>query len=247
MPKNLYKNRNIFNKRIDDFIEEYPGIDNQVFSGSNIKAIMYLPLLTLGSAAKKESSKIKVFGDLQTISISSTRSVNPVRVFGNSAPIGWCKGAITFAGTMVFATINQGAFTDIYDVDLAESYINGSTNMLPHYLPPFSIVLTVTNESGAACIRVINNIIITNIGSVYSIDDLYVEEQYTFVATDSTPLIPVNQSQIQLPEITSTVSRFGKNVSTLVEESMNKAYGSILSLYENYKLYTDTENKRSRI
>lgn len=242
MPRKFFSQRNVYNQNILNYIEDNKNSNNQVFSGPGITAAMYMPLMTIGSASYKNTPKMKVFGDLQTISVSSTRSINPVRVFGNSKPIGWCKGAITFAGTMVFATINQGAFTDIYDVDIAESYINGSSGLLAHYLPPFSIVITTTNESGAACIRVINNIIITNVGSVYSIDDLYIEEQYTFVATDMTPLIPTNLSAIDLGAVADGLGRFGKNVSTMVEESMNKAYGSILSSYNTMKDFYETTN-----
>lgn len=243
MAKKYLSQRNVYNENILNYLEDNKNSNNQVFSGPGITAAMYMPLMTLGSTTNKEIPKMKVFGDLQTISVSSTRSINPVRVFGNSKPIGWCKGAITFAGTMVFATINQGAFTDLYDIDMAESYINGSSGMLAHYLPPFSVVLTTTNESGAACIRVINNIIITNIGSVYSVDDLYIEEQYTFVATDMTPLIPTNLSAIDLGAVADGIGRFGKNVSTMVEESMKKAYGSIVSSYNTMRDFYTTVNQ----
>lgn len=231
--------RNIFNPNIDNYIDPWKNSENQVFSGPGIEAVIYMPLLTLGNAVGKDKPKVVKLGNLQTISISSTRSISPVRVFGQSNAIAYTKGAITFAGTMVFATINQGAFTDIYDIDLAESYVNGSTNALVHYLPPFSIVLTVTNESGAAGIQVINNITITNSGAVYSIDDLYLEEQYTYVATNISPFIPIPMSQVNLENYLNSaaegISRFGKNVSNVIEENLGAAYGKTIDFFKKYE------------
>jgi hypothetical protein len=227
----IMSERNVINDTVKRQLGSFAGSEHQTFSGTDIKVIMYLPLLTTNSIIGKDKPKIKVFADLQTITISSTRSVSPVRVFGRSNPIAFTKGATTFAGTMVFATINKDAFSDIYDTDLAESYLNASTSIIAHQLPPFSVVITASNEMGAACIQVINGITITNYGTTYSVDDLYCETQFTYVATDMSPLIPASTPK-DYSTIAPAVARYGKNITTLVEENLSKSYTSALDWYK---------------
>lgn len=150
----------------------------QAFAGTDIQAIMYMPLLTLGDATNSGQKKFKVFAELQTISISSTRSVSPVRVLGRSSPIGYTRGASTIAGTMVFASINADAFSEVYDISIAENISSATTSLVSDQLPPFSIVITAANESGGVALQLINGITLTNYGTTYSIDDLYTETSY---------------------------------------------------------------------
>lgn len=213
--------RNIINDSVRRDLGEYKNSEFQSFSGTDIKAVMYLPLITTNYLNGKDKTKVKVFADLQTLTVSSTRSISPVRVFGRSNPIAFTKGAITYAGTMVFATINRDAFSDVYDTDIAESYLNTSTSDSVHQLPPFSIVITASNETGAAGIQIIHGITITNYGTTYSVDDLYTETSFTYIATDVSPLAGPRDFSSALA---SEVGRYGKNLTTLVGESMDKAY-----------------------
>lgn len=233
--------RNVVNLRVKNALGHFAGSDYQTFSGTDIKAVMYLPLLTMNSALGKNTPKIKVFADLQTISISSTRSVSPVRVFGKSNPIAYTKGATTFAGTMVFATINRDAFSEIYDTDLAESYQNAANSIIAHQLPPFSIVITASNEKGAAGIQVIHGIVITNYGTTYSVDDLYTETSYTYIATDISPLVPAT-SDVTNYTMSDAQYAAAKTITQLVTDSAGKAYGGILSSNVYRTLYNRNNN-----
>ncbi len=197
---------------------------NQSFSGADIKAVIYLPLLTKASITGKDNLKFKVFADLQTISISSTRSVSPVRVFGRSSPIAYTRGARTFAGSLVFATIRKDPFTDVVDAAVTESFVNASTSLVADQLPPFSVVITACTELGATAIQVIHGITITNYGTTYSIDDMYTETTYTYVATDVTPLYEPNRSS---KDLAKTVNSAFSSVSQFVEASLGKAYGTV--------------------
>ena len=200
----------------------------QTFSGSDIKAVMYLPLLTKNSHTLDgaQTKKFKVFADLQTISISSTRSVSPVRVFGRSSPIGYTRGARTFAGSLVFATIRKDPFVDVADADVAESFVNASSSLIADQLPPFSVVITASNETGAAAIQIIHGITITNYGTVYSVDDLYTETTYTYVATDVQVLVPGTVKA----RPTAAQQEGYNNITKLVQESLGTAYGTVQQL-----------------
>jgi hypothetical protein len=212
--------------------EEY-----QTFAGPDIKAAIYLPLLTKGSLVGEDSRKFKIFADLQTISISSTRSVSPIRVFGRSSPIGYTRGARTFAGSLVFATIKKDPFNDVVDVGIGESFANATTSLVADQLPPFSIVITACTEAGAVASQIIHGITITNYGTTYSVDDLYTETTYTYVATDVMPLTAGSSYQ----NITKQAIRYGElgakaafsSLSKLVEDSMGAAYNKLVSIQQN--------------
>lgn len=150
----------------------------QSYSGIDISCYVYFPDITKSSLTRDSRKKTKLFAELQTLSISSTRSISPVRVLGRSSPLAYTRGARSFAGTMVFASVNQDVFADIYDESIAESTLYSSSSMVADQLPPFSIVITAANEKGGAAIQVVHGITIVNYGTTYSIDDLYTEVTY---------------------------------------------------------------------
>ncbi len=102
----------------------------------------------------------------------------------------------TIAGTMVFAALTRDAFTDVYDESITESYTNSLKLFTPDQLPPFSIIITMTAEKGGTAYQIINGITLVNYGTTYSIDDLYTEVVYTYVATECTPLISTQEARI---------------------------------------------------
>tara|TARA_R110002074_G_scaffold402324_1_gene607034 strand:+ start:73447 stop:74190 length:744 start_codon:yes stop_codon:yes gene_type:complete len=198
----------------------------QSYSGTDISAFIYLPLLAKSSMKGKAPKKSKLFATLQTMSISSTRSVSPVRVFGRSSPLAYTRGARTIAGTLVFASVNEDVFQDIYDEGIAESTLASSSSLLSDQLPPFSIVITAANEKGAAAIHAVHGITLVNYGTTYSIDDLYTEVTYTYVATDVVPLISTSVSSARSKRDDQLPSSSYPNVSDLVQKNIKKAYGT---------------------
>lgn len=62
----------------------------------------------------------------------------------------------------------------------------------PYYadqIPPFNITLAAANEYGALSVKRILGVELLNEGSGCSIDDIVIEQQYTFVAREMTPWI----------------------------------------------------------
>lgn len=220
--------------------EEY-----QTFAGPDIKAIMYLPLLTKGTLIGNNSPKFKIFADLQTISISSTRSVSPVRVFGRSSPLGYTRGARTFAGSLVFATIKKDPFLDVIDAGISESFVNATTSLVADQLPPFSIIVTACNEAGAAASQVIHGITITNYGTTYSVDDLYTETTYTYVATDVMPLSVNNVRQDVKSASTQSISF--TSVTDEIERSLGTAYSKTYGNYNKYVYSSEIQERFARL
>lgn len=202
--------------------------DFQGFSGTDIHAVLYLPLLTKGTITGKEQSKIKVFGTLQTISISSTRSVSPIRVLGRSSPKAYSRGARTFAGTMVFASLNSDVFNDVYDIGIAENTYAASTSLVADQLPPFSIVISAVNESGGAAIHIVHGITLTNYGTTYSIDDLYTETTYSYVATDVIPMIAdsMSSARAKIGGAFEQLSGGTQTVSQHLRDKLRRSFGT---------------------
>lgn len=202
-----------------------PGKEFNSYSGIDISCFIYFPDLTKSSLTQDTRKKSKLFAELQTLSISSTRSVSPVRALGRSSPLAFTRGARTFAGTMVFASVNQDVFADVYDESIAESTMYSSSSIVSDQLPPFSIVITAANEKGGAAIQVIHGVTLVNYGTTYSIDDLYTEVVYSYVATD---VLPLSSTSISLTRATQGIASTAgqQNVSDIIQKEMGRAYGS---------------------
>ena len=198
------------------------------YSGADIAAYFYIP-----TRDSLHSNKIsyKKFAEMQTISVSSTRSLSPVRVLGRSNPIEYTRGGRTFAGTMVFATFEQDAFADVYRSDIAESAMETNTSMFVDQLPPFTIVITASNELGSVAQQIISGITIVNYGVTYSIDDVYTESTYTYVATDVTPLLTVPQNR------GDSNGGFVKTPFQILQDQYTSAYGTRESTYKRSPSY----------
>lgn len=146
------------------------------------------------------------WGTIQTITISSARSVVQVRGLGSVSPIGITRGARTYAGSLVFAMINQTALAEA--VRKWSTYLSDNPEALrfrydgkfhPDNLPPFKIVVTglqerSTNISGqdvalnsSGVVQVLHDVVLTNYGTTYSVQDLMTEETFGYIAGSVTP------------------------------------------------------------
>lgn len=235
-----YANSNI-RKIISDQIKGQG--DWQSFSGTDIKAFIYLPSISKNVLNNDAAPKTKLFAELQTLSISSTRSVSPVRVLGRSNPKAYTRGARTIAGTLVFAHVNRDPFQEVYDEDILENTVYSSSSLVSDQLPPFTIVLTAANEKGAVAVQAIHGVTLVNYGTTYSIDDLYTELVYSYVATDMTTLTDKGFSLS--PKMGPFLGDGYKDITTKIEDSMKKAYGSSESITDKIKALKNKNDKEA--
>lgn len=126
---------------------------------------------------------------MQTITISSTTSVNPVRQLGHRKVKSYTKGARTFAGSMIFTVIDKDPFQELFAFDALNTAVRSDGKWHIDMLPPFDAIITGVNEGGAAGVQIIQGITLTNTGTTYSVDDMYTESTYTYVAEHVTPFI----------------------------------------------------------
>jgi hypothetical protein len=194
------------------------------YSGADIIAHAVIPLLQDPTSVPGKNRSI-LLNTLQTISITSARSLSPVRVLGRGFPISYTRGGRTVAGTMVFASLDRDAFHDIYRASLAESHLDSKSYLFVDQLPPFNIVITASNEMGGISRQVISDITLANYGQTYSIDDVYTEITYTYVAKSATPLTP------DADIIGAMNYPFYKSPLDLIQEYWGRRYGSAQDIF----------------
>lgn len=198
----------------------------QSFAGTDISVFGYIANEYINSSLTKSQNRGFVpFSQIQTLSISSTRSVSPVRVLGRSSPLAYTRGARTFAGTMVFASINHDVFKELYALSATESSMYHSTSITSDQIPPFNIVIVAANEKGAACTQAVYDVTLVNYGTTYSIDDLYTEVTYTYVARDVSPFSNLSISLTSAAYRGQTVSQSLKTISDLASQGYDSNVG----------------------
>lgn len=125
-----------------------------------------------------------------TITVSIFREVSPVRAAGYINPKGFALGKRTIAGTLI---LTQGTL-DVF-VEFLQSVVVADSSKDTYFtkldqLPPFNITMVFTNEAGYASQRTLLGVKFVSDGTVYSIQDMMVEQSLSFMATDFTLLLP---------------------------------------------------------
>lgn len=146
---------------------------NESFSGCDMVATILIP--SLGNTPY-------VIGEIQTISYSIHMDRQPVRAIGDINVKDYVMGPRTIAGSLVFAVFNKH-FANRILKDVSNSITTGYSFLIDE-IPPFNIVISLANEYGVKSKMVIYGIRLINEGQVMSINDIYTENTYQFVATD---------------------------------------------------------------
>ena len=131
------------------------------------------------------AEKVYTLGSLQTLSVSTHQDKKPVRVIGSANALDYVLGQRTIAGSLVFAVFDQHFATEMFN-DLSEA--TGKSFFLPDELPGLDITISFANEYGRQSRMAIYGVRIVNEGQVMSINDLYTENTYQFVALSMEPL-----------------------------------------------------------
>jgi len=157
------------------------------FTGADIVAYIHIPsqedTANQAGASQQTSPIIGILGNIQTISYSTFREVNPVRSLGKVYPDSYTRGPRTIAGTIIWTVMDQYVLAQALKYSSPDS-IYSATSMLIDQIPPFNIIITMSNEYGDAASMGLYGIRIVNEGSTYSIDDMITEQTNTFVAAD---------------------------------------------------------------
>lgn len=131
------------------------------------------------------NEKVYSLGSIQTLSVSTHQDKRPVRVIGSANAKDYTLGQRTVAGSLVFAVFDQHFATEMFK-DLQAA--TGKSFIMPDELPGLDITITFANEYGRSSRMAIYGVRIINEGQVMSVNDLYTENTYQFVALSMEPL-----------------------------------------------------------
>lgn len=140
------------------------------FSGTDTLAFILLP-----------GSKPVVLGALTTISYSMFRNKKPVINIGRTNINGVTRGSRIFAGTMIFTVINQHW---LREVQTELPWLANIKELKVDELPLFDVMIVSANEYGSSVSMYIYGIDFTDEAQTISVEDLFTENTFSFVARD---------------------------------------------------------------
>jgi len=162
------------------------------FSGVDIKVGMYMGQQDPPMGYDDPNQiPFMVFGELQTLAISSFRSTGPVRCLGESAPRAILRGARTIGGSMVFAQFNHNAFHRMMRISQQYEVYNADEPFFIDQIPPFDILCLGSNEYGSTAGLSVGGVTIGQTGTTLSVHDIFTEATYTFTARYYIPWSPL--------------------------------------------------------
>lgn len=132
-----------------------------------------------------------VLGSLQTITYSIYMDKKPVRSLGNINAKDYVFGPRTIAGSLVFAVFNKHIVRQLLDKTRVHRY--AEHNLIADELPPFDITISLANEYGYKSSLALYGVRLVTEGQTMSINDVYTENTYQFVATNIDYLEDVNE------------------------------------------------------
>jgi hypothetical protein len=153
-------------------------------------------------------------GTIQALSYSVQREKAAIYTMGSANPRAFSRGKRMIAGSLIFILFDANPvishFTgakflaDTEELGFEEKFGNGlnldattdeagfeshelATPTYVDQIPPFDVVISAVNEYGARASMTITGVELMNENSGFSIDDIVVEQQYTFIATAISP------------------------------------------------------------
>jgi hypothetical protein len=179
-PKQVY--RQYVNRTLGaEFDRSYPG----AFAATDIHAVIELP-----------GNQVSTLGQMAALSISTHRDTFPVTSMGTVAARGFTQGHRTVAGTLIFHTIDQAAFSysgnawrQRYGADGDPQKVFGPP--AADELPLFDIHLSYVNEVGMVSYESLYGVRVLDFGKTISLENLHPIESYSYMALDYVPLRPV--------------------------------------------------------
>lgn len=148
------------------------------YSGCDIIPVVY------GINASTGKPDYFAIGDIATLTYSIHRDKGAVRTLGRVNPKSFVRGQRTIAGTMVFNVFNRRA---LYGLSKG---VPGRVRIADS-LPGFDIIVYFQNEYGSASTLIIYNVQIVDEGQSHSVQDMYVENTMSYVASDIHLLEPI--------------------------------------------------------
>lgn len=164
------------------------------YTGSDLTIIVDMVNAVTTAANTQKNRKILV--ECTTFTVSVHREKAAVRAAGYINPKGFARGRRTIAGTIV---LTQFTVDVLYEFLLSQQILGHDVSKDTQYvkvdqLPPFNMTLLFGDEYGNVSYRRILGVDFVTDGVVYSSNDMLSEQTISYMASDFTPLININDS-----------------------------------------------------
>lgn len=153
------------------------------FSGSDMVVSLVFP-----------NSSPYAVGECSTVTYSTLRDVQEVRTLGRISVRGFTRGQRRVAGTIIFTVFEQHIVNNIKN---HVAYLQSLSSIKSDELPPFDIIITFGSEYGRSARLVIYGAVVLEEGKVMSIEDLFTENTWTYLARDIRPMENLDGNQEQ--------------------------------------------------
>jgi hypothetical protein len=170
----------------------YDDSGDSVFTASDCRIMVEVPQTPSFNGSTINSRVAKQLLEATTLSISIHRSKSPVRAFGYINPRGFGRGSRTIAGTLILSKSTAEVLYRFLQSGLVADLSKDTIYTKLDQLPPLDFTLLFSNEQGFASSQRLLGVEFVTDGSVVSIQDMFLEQQITWMAQDFTPLAPLN-------------------------------------------------------
>jgi hypothetical protein len=176
-----------------------PEAEPYTYTGSDLRVFVDIP----GTPGKQ-------LMELTTITVSVHREKAPVRACGYINPKGFARGRRTIAGTMVLTQFYADVLYRFLDMKWNKDLSKDAPYKKPDQLPPFNLTFLFCDEHGHVSYRQLLGVDCVTDGTVYSVQDMLTEQTVSFMASDFTPLLPVDVSSLHWDDLSFSSSRSQK-------------------------------------
>lgn len=157
------------------------------YTGSDMRV-----MLEVQGSRKKPKQLI----ELVTLTVSIHREKAPVRACGYINPKAFARGRRTIGGTVILTQFNVDFLYRFLGTDYGQDVSKDTTTKKIDQLPPFNLTLMFQDEYGNGSFRKLLGCEIVTDGTVYSSNDMLTEQSITYMASDFTPLLPMEGNNI---------------------------------------------------
>ena len=164
--------------------------DVYTYTGSDMRV-----MIDTGSGSGRSSLRQLV--ECTTLTVSVFREKSAVRALKYINAKGYARGRRTIAGSLILAQftvstlfrfLSQAGGANGQDVSKDSTYVKADQ------LPPFNITIVFADELGHASYQRLLGVEFVTDGIVYSNQDMLTEQTLSYVASDFTPLLPIDMT-----------------------------------------------------
>lgn len=193
---------------------------NETYSGADMVIFMAFP-----------GYKPIEIGTASTVSYSTYREKKQIRTVGRVSSKGITKGPRTISGRIIFTVVREHV---VETIKKEVPYLRDIKTLLMDELPAFDLLVSFGNEYGGSAGLVIQGITVVDEQKTLSIEDLFTENIFTYLARALEPMRDLNSTNPDRPY--DPLSWFTSSFRPSGSEVLGNFKPKTLQLYTDSKL-----------